>query len=395
MTDATAAEAPGRHPVLRSLFSAWNLPHDGPAWAPWAWTMLLNLGIAVVLTLVLPERTKEPALGGFAGNLLISQAIGLSIHGLFHGSHRWLGLELFGLPGMLRLGYVAVVVVAGTWIGFSVAVFALTGGDSGRTAQVLGSARGNLVLIPLFWGLFAVALFAAIGRLQTRQLAAERARGDIARAEREAIAARLALLSAQVEPHFLYNTLAHVRALAGRDADAAQRMLDALIDYLRASSRNMARGLVPLAEELDSVRGYLAVMQQRLGARLSVHWEVPERALRLPVPPAALQTLVENAIKHGIEPLADGGAITIRATGDAGGWGIDVLDTGAGFEHPADRRPEGCGLTNLRERLRLALGAGAAVVLERDGGITRAHLRLPAMATGERLSASSAGERLS
>jgi signal transduction histidine kinase len=374
-----------RHPVLRSLFTAWQLPHDGPPWAPWAWTALLNLGIAIVLTLTLPERADEPRMSGFGANLLTSQAIGLTIHGLFHGSGRWLGLNMFALPGALRLGYVMAVVVAGTWIGFSASVLLLTGGDLARAAQVLGSARDNLVAIPLFWSLFSLALFAAIGRLQLRQLAAERARGDVARAEREAIAARLALLSAQIEPHFLYNTLAHVRALAGADAPAAQRMLDALIAYLRASSRNMARTLVPLADELASVRGYLSVMQQRLGARLTVRWEVPEQALSAPLPPAALQTLVENAIKHGIEPAAAGGAITVRAASDAGGWVIDVLDTGAGFGATRAGRPEGTGLANLRERLRLSLGEGAAIVLEREADVTRARLRLPALDIDEDL----------
>jgi signal transduction histidine kinase len=377
MTDVSARDATARHPVLRSLFTAWKLPHDGPPWAPWAWTVLLNLLIAIVLTLILPARVSEPAMGGFTSHLLISQAIGLSIHGLFHATWRWLGLEMFAMPVGLRLGYVAVIVIAGTWIGFSAAVLLVTAGDLERTSRILGSSRGSLVLIPLFWGLFALALFAAIGRLQTRQLAAERARGDVARAEREAIAARLALLSAQIEPHFLYNTLAHVRALAGADAAAAQRMLDALIAYLRASSRNMARALVPLDDELGSVRGYLAVMQQRLGARLAVRWEIPERARSLAVPPAALQTLVENAIKHGIEPAAAGGTITVRALVDADAWRLEVLDTGAGFGPRADGRSEGTGLANLRERLRLALGEDAGLVLEREADQTGARLRLP------------------
>jgi signal transduction histidine kinase len=374
----TAASAP--HPVLRSLFTAWTLPHDGPPWAPWAWTALLNLVIALVLTLTLPERPDEPTLSGFLGHLLVSQAIGLTIHSLFHWSGRWLGLNMFALPLALRVGYVLAVGVAGTWVGYSAAVLALTGADLDRVAVVLGSASRHLVVIPLFWSLFSLVLFAAIGRLRLRQLAAERARGDVVRAEREAIAARLALLSAQIEPHFLYNTLAHVRAQAGNDAAAAQRMLDALIAYLRASSRNMAQAVVPLADELASVRGYLAVMQQRLGPRLDVRWEVPDDALSASVPPAALQTLVENAIKHGIEPLAAGGAITVRAARDgAAGWLVDVLDTGAGFDTPSGR-PEGTGLANLRERLRLALGQDASVVLERDGGVTRARLRLPAAA---------------
>lgn len=383
---AAMSAASLRHPVLRSLLTAWQLPHDGPAWAPWAWTMLLNLSIAIVLTLTLPQRLEAPMLSGFGGNLLTSQAIGLTIHSLFHWNGRWLGLDMFGLPVALRLGYVAVIVLTGSWIGFSGSVLLLTGADLDRTSRILGGAWGSLLVLPLFGGLLTMVLFAAIGRLQARQLAAERARGDVARAEREAIAARLALLNAQVEPHFLYNTLAHVRALAGADTAAAQRMLDALIDYLRAASRNMARGLVPLSEELDSVRGYLAVMQQRLGVRLSIVWQVPAEALGLMVPPAALQTLVENAVKHGIEPASGGGSIRIEAAprdaGPQGGWTVSVLDTGAGFAAPTGGCGEGTGLANLRERLRLALGPGATVVLERSAGVTRAQLSLPGAPAG-------------
>ncbi|MBU6269850.1 MAG: histidine kinase [Betaproteobacteria bacterium] len=370
-----------RHPVLRSLLSAWAKPHVGPPWAPWLWTMLLNLGIAIVLTLLVRQPTGDSAIGGFWATLVISQAIGLSIHSLFHWSGRLLGQDMFGLRGLLRVGYVTAVVIAGTWIGFSGAVLLLTGGQFEQTALILGSARGSLVFIPLFWGLFVVMLLAAIGRMRLRQLTAERDRVELMRAEREAIAARLALLSAQIEPHFLYNTLAHVRALITTDGAAAQRMIDALIAYLRSASRNMARSLVPLSEELDSVRGYLSVMQQRLGERLAVDWQVPAEALSLRVPPACLQTLAENAIKHGIEPAAGGGRIRIDAARvDAHrepGWTITVLDTGAGFDAPADGRGDGTGLANLRERLRLALGSSASVVLEREAGVTRATLFLP------------------
>jgi sensor histidine kinase YesM len=238
------------------------------------------------------------------------------------------------------------------------------------------------VLIPLISAVMIVAVLAAASRLRAGQLAAERARSETIRAEREAIAARLALLNAQIEPHFLYNTLAHVRVLAGTDAPAAQRMIDSLIDYLRASSRNMVLPLVTLAQELESVRGYLAVMQQRLGDRLTVVWRIPAQAGDQLVPPAALQTLVENAIKHGIEPASAGGEIRIEAMPGDGGWLIEVSDTGAGFSSPPATRPgagasdRGTGLANLSERLRLTMGGLAGVGLDRLSGTTRARLQL-------------------
>ena len=362
--------------VWRSLASAWRWPHDGPAWAPWVWTLLLNTAIALAIT-----RFAAGGGGGLAWNLVVSQSIGLSIHALFLGLGRLLHLDLFTLPLRLRLGFVAAVVLAGSWIGSGLSMLLLTR-DPDRALALLQRAWGGMVLIPLISAVIIVAVLAAASRLRAGQLAAERARSETIRAEREAIAARLALLNAQIEPHFLYNTLAHVRVLAGTDAPAAQRMLDSLIDYLRASSRNMVLPLVTLSQELESVRGYLAVMQQRLGDRLTVVWRVPEQAGDQVVPPAALQTLVENAIKHGIEPAAAGGEIRIEAMPGDGGWLIEVSDTGAGFSSPAATRlgtgtsDRGTGLANLSERLRLTMGGLAGVALDRLTGTTRARLQL-------------------
>ena len=129
------------------------------------------------------------------------------------------------------------------------------------------------------------------------------------------------------------------------------------------------------------IRAYLGIMQTRLGRRLAWSLACPDDVADVPIPPGMLITLTENAIKHGIEPAADGGRIRIEAARENArvipGWTVTVLDTGAGFDTPADGRPEGTGLANLRERLRLALGPSASVVLEREAGVTRARLFLP------------------
>ena len=173
-----------------------------------------------------------------------------------------------------------------------------------------------------------------------------------------------------------------MQALVGRDARAAQGMIDSLIDYLRASSRNMALTLVTLDDEIASVRGYLAVMQLRLGARLRVAWQVPAQAGEVAIPPAALQTLVENAIKHGIEPASQGGEIRIEARRAGAGWEVDVINTRAAFGDAGPARADrgGTGLANLRERLRLTLGAQATLTLESLPEGTRVRLHLPASA---------------
>lgn len=358
--------------VWRSLATAWTTEPHGPVWAPWAWTMVLNTGIAVLITVLSPTRA-----GLFGENFIVSQCIGLVIHGLFTGIGHLLSIEMFEMPAGLRLLYVMAVVLAGSWIGFALGML-LVLRDGAQVAAMLGRASGSLIAMPLIYATLMVVLFTGVGRWRARQLAAARVQGEHLRAERELIAARLALLNAQIEPHFLYNTLAHVRALTVRDPVAAQRMIDALIEYLRAASRSLSRSLIPLREEIDSVRGYLGVMQQRLGDRLRVEWAVPAPAMAVPVPPAALQTLVENAIKHGIEPSSEGGVIRISARECAAAWEVDVSNTGVGFESPARTASSGTGLVNLRERLRLALGPQATLVLEREEPWTRARLHLVA-----------------
>ena len=373
MTDRSLSRA-----LFRSFSTAWTSKHDGPPWAPWVWTLLINTVIGLILAAVLSGRAA-----GLVSNVVISQAIGLSIHFLFWLLGNALKMEMFELPMRVRLVYVTTVVVVGTWIGFSIAMLLLNR-DLQLVVQILQRSWGGLVTFPLISALVMIVMLTAVSRYRARQLAVERANNERIRADREAIAARLALLNAQIEPHFLFNTLAHVRALVGRDARAAQGMIDSLIDYLRASSRNMALTLVSLDEEIASVRGYLAVMQLRLGARLTVHWQVPAPAGEQAIPPAALQTLVENAIKHGIEPAAAGGEIRIEARSAATGWDVDVINTGVGFGGAGPARGDrgGTGLVNLRERLRLTLGPQATLTLETLPEATRVRLHLPTSAHG-------------
>ena len=349
--------------VRHSLSTAWTPQPGGPRWAPWAWTAALNVVIAALITVLIPRS------GSFWLNLLASEAIGLTIHALFVVLGRALQLNQFEMPVGLRVIYVVAVVMAGSWIGY-VAAFWLVLGDFGQLVEHMSHASRYLLVLPAVWAAIATAVFAGINRVRAGQLARERERSAAALAQREAVSARLALLSAQIEPHFLYNTLASVSALITADPPAARALLDALVGYLRASARNMARPRVPLADELESVRGYLAVMQRRMGARLVVREDVPADAMALEVPPASLQTLVENAIKHGLEPAARGGEIVVRASRDDDAWRLDVEDTGVGLRDDAPRaaRSAGTGLANLSERLRLALGDGASVTLQsRDG----------------------------
>lgn len=340
--------------ALRSLFSAWSNRHEGPKWAPWAWTAALNALIAVLITVLIP------ASGGFALNLLVSEAIGLTIHALFVVLGRAFALNQFAMPVGLRLVYMLAVVMAGSWFGY-IASFWIVLRDFDALMRHMSYASRYLMVIPAVWAVIVTVAIAGIHRLQARQLALERERGDAIRAQREAIAARLALLSAQVEPHFLYNTLGSAKYLVRSDPARAEEIIDNLILYLRHSLPRVEDAESTLGAELERARAYLDIMRIRMGDRLRTHMNVPENLLATPFPTMMLQTLVENAIKHGLEPKTGGGTIWVLGVDKGDRVAITVADDGIGLQ--AKTSGSGVGLRNVRERLHLAYGGAASLDL--------------------------------
>jgi LytS/YehU family sensor histidine kinase len=173
--------------------------------------------------------------------------------------------------------------------------------------------------------------------------------------------AKLSLLHAQVEPHFLYNTLASAQLLAGSDPPRAEAMLGHLIQYLRHSLPRTGDELSTLGIELERAIAYLEILKIRMGTRLSVQVDIPETLRATPLPPMMLQTLVENAIKHGLEPRTAGGTVWIRARRNDDEVAITVADDGDGFN--TSTSGTGIGLKNVRERLRLRYDGRAALAV--------------------------------
>ncbi|HXF78522.1 MAG TPA: histidine kinase [Usitatibacter sp.] len=205
----------------------------------------------------------------------------------------------------------------------------------------------------------------AITRAITRRIS-ERRRDEAAEAretatQKELTVAKLSLLHAQVEPHFLYNTLASAQLLTRSDPAKADQMLGNLIVYLRTSLPRTEESLSTLGEELERARAYLEILRLRMGERLAMQIQVPEALKRVPLPPMMLQTLVENAIKHGLEPSPRGGTVWITAREAGGKSAITVADDGRGFSD--DGGGTGIGLKNIRERLRLAYGEAASFAI--------------------------------
>jgi signal transduction histidine kinase len=220
------------------------------------------------------------------------------------------------------------------------------------------------------------------GQLQARAaaaLATETAEAE--QLKRQVVEARMAAMQAQVEPHFLFNTLASIDHLIETDPPRASRMQKSLIALLRATMPAMREGTVngvrDLGQEIAVIEPYLEILKVRMEERLETQVDVPEGLRSAEFPPMMVQGLVENAIKHGLEPKPQGGQLTVKAEIAHGQLVVTVTDTGVGFGK-ADTAGTGTGLANIRERLRLLYGDRARLDLSTpEGGGTQARVTLP------------------
>ena len=192
------------------------------------------------------------------------------------------------------------------------------------------------------------------GEAQRQALAFDLERSEY---ERNALDARLRLLQAQVEPHFLFNTLANVRELVESGSPQASTVLGSLIAYLRAAVPRLHEPASTMGQELELVRAYLEVMHMRMPDRLQFTLHADDDALALSCPSMTLLTLVENAVRHGIDPSEEGGRIEVNVRMRDGRCRAQVIDTGVGMQQAGPGL--GTGLSNLRERLQLAFGGDA------------------------------------
>jgi len=318
--------------------------------------------------------------GPFSHILLYSECIGLSIWTIVEVGRRlicgaaqawprgWRGpaLVAFACP----VGYVIGVTLADAIFGYS------TWSAYLRHPAQLARDFGPTV--------FFCAVVAA-GFLAHGQARAQRA--HVAASAHEATIARLDMLQSQLEPHMLFNTLANLRALIAADPARAQEMLDHLIAFLRATLAASRQSEHPLSDEFARLDDYLALMRVRMGDRLRATTTLPPELATLHVPPLLLQPLVENAIKHGLEPQRGAGQLQVDARVDGTTLVLRVADTGRGLEAAAAakaREPaapahaSGFGLAQVRERLQTLYGDAAAFTLvPRPEGGTLAEIRLP------------------
>jgi hypothetical protein len=225
-----------------------------------------------------------------------------------------------------------------------------------------------LAFVPLFIMLLIAKYL--IDRSRRAQAFAEQKKqeAEVSNVNRQITEARLQALQAQVEPHFLYNTLANVQALTEVDPVAANQMTGHLIQYLRSSLPKMRENTSTIGQEIELVRAYLNILKMRMGDRLAFDIDCAEDLCRIAFPPLMLPSLVENAIKHGLEPQREGGRIDVvvsrimAANGDR--IRVAVKDTGRGLTDAPTQAGGGVGLSNIRERLIAIYGDGGRLTLE-------------------------------
>jgi len=195
--------------------------------------------------------------------------------------------------------------------------------------------------------------------------------------EKRLVQAQMRMLQAQIEPHFLFNTLANIQSLIGKAPEKAELMMENFIAYLRQSLAASRAQDGTVRQEFELLRHYLDLLKIRMGERLHYELNVSGDLENEPLPPMLLQPLVENAVKHGLEPKVEGGSVRVSAERRDGALLLTVLDNGLGFAENADARGEGVGLSNLRERLAILYdGAGTLAVTDENPG-TRIAISIP------------------
>jgi len=301
---------------------------------------------------------------GWIGAFVLSAVILMSLIVAFTGA--WFG------PSRFKTGTKSIVLLIGVTLAGTIA-----GGLGANLAEMstLDGIVDHVVRVApkvLVGGLIAGMVYAVLmvsivqyrrGQLQRRNQQLER-QAQQERMGRQLADARLKLLQAQVEPHFLFNTLASVQQLAEGKAPEAAELTAKLITFLRGGLASLREDTTTLGREFNVMRAYLSIMQTRMHDRLAFSLDLPEALQHWQVPPAMLISLVENAIKHGLEPSLEGGRIDVSAASEAGRLRITVKDTGRGPD--VSSSGGGVGLDNIRQRLRVLFSDQAHLIVARN-----------------------------
>jgi len=338
----------------------------------------VNTAIAFIppflLLALLKDVSARRLLESFGYSLIYSHCIG-SI-GFFAIPRIWASSEKINVwvRWPLRLGSMFAATVAGSLI--ACLIFVLLGWIPLGLywTEFMGSLK-MATFITVFAGGVITMYESFHARLEETTLALQTKELERERALKLATEAQLASLESRIHPHFLFNALNSISSLIPEDPKRAERLMEQMAALLRFSLDANHSGLVPLDREMKIVSDYLAIETARFGDRLRFQIDERGETLGSEVPPLAIQTLVENSVKHAISPNRAGGEVCVSVARENGTLLVQVSDEGPAFT--LDRSPSGHGLDLLRSRLAALYGARGSLSLARDGGHNRVTLSVP------------------
>jgi sensor histidine kinase YesM len=308
---------------------------------------IFNTGIAILLWLLLPDKDS------FLMFLIRAQLIGHSICtfcNIFF--HFFKPVNTF-----IQIFLLIICILAGSMAGIYIYDLFF---DS-----TLKNYFYTVLIVGFFFGIIISYFFIIQGKYSQLKIAKQEEELKSISLEKENIQANLKLLQAQIEPHFLFNTLSTVLSLLDTDSKSGKKMLENLTQYLRASLNHTRNETNSLKQEMETIQSYLDINKIRMGDRLNFKIEIPKDLYHISFPPMLIQPIVENAVKHGIEPKVEGGIISIKISNIVSGkeyvLKIEIADTGVGFN---SNLSPGIGLENVKNRLKALYQDKSSIIFE-------------------------------
>jgi len=313
------------------------------------YTVVFNTIIAIFLTSV---KFGD----GLVKNFIFSQCIGISICsciliGLYFVKPKRPLIELFVIITAMIVGSVIGALLGSIATGIHPSIF-LQYGFAIRP-----------VILGLLFGSIISYFFISRETISATKTLVQEERIKRLTSEKKAVESNLRLLQAQIEPHFLFNTLSNILSLLETDLDKGKCMLEDLIHYLRTALSKTRGDTTTIGQEMEMIRAYMNIFKVRMGERLRYNIDVPDKINDIPFPPMLIQPLVENAIKHGLEPKIEGGEVFIHGEENEEILRLEIADTGVGFYEDGNF---GTGLSNIRERLISLYGDKGRLILEEN-----------------------------
>lgn len=316
-----------------------------------SYTILFNTIIAILLSAI--------GFGGdFISNLIISQCIGISMC-----SSVLIAMYLLkpNASPLIQLAFLMGAFIPGSVLGLFLGSFVI--GEYSWFFHDNSARFFQSIFLAMIFGSVICYFFMSREKISAAKTLIREERLKTLTAEKEKAETNLRLLQAQIEPHFLFNTLSNILSLIDTDTGKARSMMVDFIRYLRMSLSKTREDITTIGQELDIIRAYINIFKVRMGERLSFRIDIADDIKGFPFPPMLIQPLVENAIQHGLEPGIEGGDILIKAIMENDVFRLEVADTGPGFREGSEA---GIGLSNVRERLSSLYGDRARLILEEN-----------------------------